>query len=188
MVPPADRDATEVSRRSFCAMSCAGLAAFLASCTDSSGVVTTGPLGDEPDAAPAQPGDPDAGTTDAAIGAPDASAGGPTCSGGQVDCGAAQAIAIGAPKKIAGTNIYVVRDAGGLFAVSSKCTHEGAQNSVTSGHFHCPRHNANFNFDGSIISGPVSRALAHYALCVLASGNVGVDTSKTVTAATRLPL
>ncbi|MCE9573251.1 MAG: Rieske (2Fe-2S) protein [Deltaproteobacteria bacterium] len=152
-------------------------------------MITTGPLGDEPDATPVQPGDPDARpSVDARIGAPDAGSAGPACTGGQVDCGAASAIAIGTPKRISGTNVYIVRDAGGLFAVSSKCTHEGAQNNVTSGHFHCPRHSANFNFDGSIISGPVSRALAHYALCVLANGNVGVDTVTTVAATQRLAL
>jgi nitrite reductase/ring-hydroxylating ferredoxin subunit len=182
-----------LSRRDFCAIGigCTGLALFLASCTDGNGgVVSTGPLGDEPDAAPVQPGDPDArivAPADAHVSAPDAGTSGPVCTGSQVDCGGAPStFAIGTPKKISGINIYIVRDAQGLFAVSSKCTHQGAQNVVQSGEFYCPRHGATFKYDGTILGGPVSQPLAHYSMCILSNGHAGVDTAVTTAKTTRL--
>ncbi|HTJ42255.1 MAG TPA: Rieske 2Fe-2S domain-containing protein [Kofleriaceae bacterium] len=197
----------EISRREFCA-GCAGLV-LLASCAPSTAPpVATGPLGDSPDAPDqdppdasdpdARPGTPDAkpapdakpGTPDAkplpdAHPTPDANSG-PTCSSTPTDCGAPpSSFASGSPKLI-GSKFYVVRDSGGLYALSSKCTHEGATNNVSSGVFLCPRHGAKFTFDGDVISGPVFTGLVHYEMCLLANGNVGVNTSKTVSQSTRM--
>ncbi|HTJ40923.1 MAG TPA: Rieske (2Fe-2S) protein [Kofleriaceae bacterium] len=188
----------DISRRGFCALAgCVGLA--IAGCTDGDApVVATGPLGDHPDApeeppdAPpgspdARPGSPDArpGSPDAMMGTPDAG-GGPTCSGTATDVGAASSFTTNSPKLFSTPRFYVVRDAGGLYAVSSRCTHEGAQNGVSSGKFLCPRHGAQFTFNGDIISGPVFTGLVHYAMCILSNGNVGVMTSQTVSQSTRL--
>jgi nitrite reductase/ring-hydroxylating ferredoxin subunit len=202
----------EISRRDFCALAgCLGLA--VTGCADEDArAIATGPLGsDDPgdpiaDAAPddpdAPPGSPDARpkpdarpTIDAKPGTPDAppvpdampdAAPGPTCTGTATDVGKASAFTAGTPKLFSSGKFYVVRDAGGLYAVSSICTHEGATNGVSSGRFRCPRHGALFNFDGSIISGPVSVRLVHYAMCFLASGNLGVMTGQQVSSSTRL--
>lgn len=199
----------EFSRRDFCALAgCVGL--VVAGCKDGGvPVVQTGPLGDSPDApeadppdAPqdspdARPGDPDArpmpdakpGTPDAkpmpdAASPPDAG-GGPTCTGTATDCGPASSFVSGSPKKINST-FYVVRDSGGLYAVSAKCTHEGAVNNVSGGIFLCPRHGAEFTFNGDIISGPVFIGLVHYAMCIMSNGNVGVMSSQQVSQSQRL--
>ncbi len=183
----------ELSRRDFCALAgCAALA--IVGCTDGdAGVVQTGALGDTPDA-PDHPGDPDAkpGSPDAHLydakpGSPDAAPStGPACTGTATDCGAASVFVAGSPKIFSSGRFFVVRDSGGLYAVSSICTHEGATNGISSGHFRCPRHGATFTFNGDILGGPVSRGLVHYAMCIMSGGNVGVMTSQQVASTTRL--
>ena len=195
----------EISRREFCAFAgCLGLS--IAACTDGDAhPVGTGALGETPDApegepadAPAseidarpgdpdaRPGDPDAHPQpDAMPGTPDAS-GGPTCGANATDVGAASTFTTNTPTYFSTGSFFVVRDRGGLYALSSKCTHEGATVNAQSTQFYCPRHGAKFTFNGDIISGPVFNPLAHYAMCILSNGNVGVVTSQKVAASTRL--
>lgn len=202
----------ELSRRDFCALAgcAAGLAVGAGCAPGGPGVVQTGPLGAEPDAdrsdpdamdlpdarpgsPDAKPGSPDArpapdarpGSPDArpdAMSPPDASGG--TCTGGEVDVGAPSAITT-TPKRYS-QGFYVLRDSGGVYAVSSICTHAGATNGVSGGVFLCPRHGAQFTFNGDIISGPVSVGLDHYATCILGNGHVGVDPNTTVSQGARL--
>ncbi len=183
----------EISRRDFCALAgCVGLA--IGACTDGeTQPVETGPLGNEPDAPPDQPhpdaapGSPDAapGSPDAMLGSPDA-ASGATCSGSATDVGAPSSYTTNSPKYFSSGGFFVVRDSGGLYALSSRCTHEGATLSTQSGEFYCPRHGAQFTYNGDIISGPVFLPLTHYSMCILPNGNAGVQTSQTVSASTRL--
>ena len=171
-----------LSRRELFALAgCAGLAA-IAACTDgSAGGVQTGPLGDNggapdghepidaPSAIDAHQITQDAAPPDAAIG--------PACTGSATDVGTAATFVTGTPVYFASGRFFVVRDAGGLYALTARCTHEGVTCRVSSGEFLCPRHGAQFRFDGAIISGPVSQPLAHFAMCILANGNVGVTTT-----------
>lgn len=162
----------ELTRRDFCAFAagCAGL--VIAGCTDGTvGAIQTGPLGGA-DGGNHPPDDaqlpPDA--------APDASTA--TCMPGATDVGAPGSFAMNTPVFFSSpTKLFVVRDGGGLYALTALCTHEGATNAVSNGNFRCPRHNALFTLNGAIISGPVNKALKHYALCVLPNGNVGVTTT-----------
>ncbi|MCA9673734.1 MAG: Rieske (2Fe-2S) protein [Myxococcales bacterium] len=185
----------ELDRRSFCRAFAVGAAGAMAlsACAEDGDAVQTGPVGSEPpdqvgpDAG--DPNSPDAGhvtTPDAAPTPIDAAPSGPTCGTGAVDVGAPTSFASGTATLISASSVFIVRDAGGLYAVSSRCTHENATNGVSSGRFRCPRHGALFNFDGSIISGPVSQPLKHYALCTMSNGHVGVDKSQVVSTSTRL--
>jgi cytochrome b6-f complex iron-sulfur subunit len=81
---------------------------------------------------------------------------------------------------------FVVRDSGGLYALTSKCTHQGATLEAETSDFYCPRHGAEFNLDGTVTKGPASTNLPHYAMCLLSSGHAAVDTSMTVSQSTRL--
>jgi cytochrome b6-f complex iron-sulfur subunit len=170
----------ELSRRGFCAV--AGLT--LVGCTDGGlGAVQTGALGAGDDTAPPvdAPGTTatDGGTTsDASMGA--------VCTGSPIDVGAPSTFTANTPVYISNGKFFVVRDAGGLYALTSLCTHEGAICSVSSGKFRCPRHGALFTFAGAVVSGPVSKALVHYSMCTMANGHVGVNTSSIVPATTRL--
>lgn len=180
-----------LSRREFCSVAATGCA--LVACTAGDGGVVQigpvgGPLGDDdddvppPDANPNIP--PDAHPPiDASV--PDASTA-PMCSANVADVGDPSIFQLNTPVLFSSKNFFVVRDAGGLYALSSRCTHEQAQCGVSSGRFRCPRHGALFTFDGAIISGPVNRPLVHYPMCLMSSGHVGVDTSRTTTTTDRL--
>src|SRR4051812_48783339 len=175
------RGLVDISRRELCLGGCAAL--LVAACTDgTSGVIDTGPLGGghgiQPDAPQGHGGDGGTGNPDAGVAA--------TCGPTAIDVGAAAAFALNTPKYISTAKCFIVRDAGGLYAVSSLCTHEGATNGISGGNFRCPRHGALFTFNGSIISGPVSTGLKHFAMCTLAGGHVGVTAGAVVSQATRL--
>ena len=88
--------------------------------------------------------------------------------------------------EFSGGNFFVVRDAGGLYVVSARCTHEGATCTVQTNQFYCPRHAAKFDLNGGPVSGPVVTALSHFAMCTLANGRVGVIITMKVAKTDRL--
>lgn len=169
----------DITRRDmFMLAGCVGLA--IAGCTDGdTGAIETGPLGTGgnngtgPDAGNGSGTPPDAGTM-------------ATCGTGAIDVGAPSTFLTNKPIYNSTGRFFVVRDAGGLFAVTAVCTHEGAICAVSGSDYLCPRHGATFKFDGTIISGPVSVPLQHYSMCTLANGHVAVDKTKTVAKTVRL--
>ncbi len=180
-----------ISRREFCGgvATCLGIA-ILPGCIDGdTGVIETGPL-DGTHGSGSNNGAPDAGsitppsygsdvTGDAAPAA--------TCpTTGATDVGTPSTFMTSKPVYFNAGNFFVVRDAGGLYAVSARCTHEGATCVVQSAQFYCPRHAARFDLDGGPVSGPVFTALSHFAMCTLANGHVGVITSMKVAKTVRL--
>jgi cytochrome b6-f complex iron-sulfur subunit len=168
-----------ISRRDFVAFTATGCAGLvLSACTDgTSSVIHTGPLGggddDQTDAMP-----------DTSTMMPDASAA--ACVGAATDVGLASAFMMNMPMYFSTSKFFVVRDSGGLYALTARCTHEGATCVVSGGDFYCPRHGAQFTFNGAIVSGPVISPLVHYGMCTLSGGHVGVQTSMTVSPSTRL--
>ncbi|MCU1282534.1 MAG: qcrB 2, partial [bacterium] len=125
---------------------------------------------------------------DMAHGAPGDMAMSNSCTPGPTAAGTASSYTVGGTPKLFGSGskeFFVVRDAGGLFAVSAICTHSGCTNEVNGGQFYCPCHGATFAFDGSNPTSPAHSALKHYAMCVDASGNVTVNTGTTVPSTTR---
>ena len=109
-----------------------------------------------------------------------------TCGTGAVDVGAPSTFVTDKPIYFSSGGYFVNRDAGGIYAVSAKCTHEGAICTLITGEYRCPRHGALFKYDGTIVSGPVSTPLVHYSACLLANGHVGVDKTKVVAKTVRL--
>jgi Rieske Fe-S protein len=111
-----------------------------------------------------------------------------SCTPLTTSAGNASSYTVGGTPKMFGSGskeFFVVRDAGGLFAVSAICTHSGCTNVVSGGQFYCPCHGATFSFDGSNPTSPAHSALKHYAMCVDASGAVTVNASMSVPSATR---
>jgi nitrite reductase/ring-hydroxylating ferredoxin subunit len=190
----------ELSRREVCGGIAACLGLAFSGCMDGdTGVIQTGPLGTgndgdhSPDASTGGGGGGGGGSgtgSGTGSGSGSGSGGGTTgatCpSTGAVDVGAPSAFAMNTPKYFSSGGYFVVRDAGGLYALSSKCTHEGATNVVQNSQFYCPRHGAKFTYNGDIVSGPVVTGLVHYSMCTLANGNVGVVKTMTVAKTVRL--
>jgi nitrite reductase/ring-hydroxylating ferredoxin subunit len=172
----------DISRREFCAYTCLGLA--LPACLDGDrGAIQTGGLtGSDgnplPDARP--PGDGMMQGGDGGTGA--------TCTGTFFDVGAASSFVLSTPKMFGSPNyLIVVRDGGGLYAMTSKCTHQHVVvNPWDGSSFHCNAHGADFSITGSVIDGPTFTTLPHYAMCTIAGGHVGVETSMIVSATQRL--
>lgn len=178
-----------LSRREVCTAlaSCVGLA-FVASCTDGDlGAVQTGGLnGADGTETGIDAGSGSAVHHDAGVPPGDS---GPmaTCpSTGVTDVGTPGTFASNSPVYFSTGKFFVVRDSNGLYALTARCTHEGATTVVQSGDFYCPRHGAQFTFNGAVIGGPVVTGLVHYAMCTLANGHVGVITSQTVSSSQRL--
>ena len=112
----------------------------------------------------------------------------PSCTPGAINAGAASSYTVGGtPKyiKSGSAEIFVVRDANGLFAVSALCTHAGCTCEVQGSQYYCPCHGATFAFDGSQPTSPAHSSLPHYAMCVDASGNVTVNPNSSVPSTTR---
>ena len=111
-----------------------------------------------------------------------------SCTPTGTSAGTASSVTVGGTPKMYGSGskeFFIVRDSGGLFAVSAICTHSGCTNEVNGNQFFCPCHGATFALDGSNPTSPAHSALKHYAMCVDGSGNITVDTATTVASSTR---
>jgi len=177
----------ELSRRDFCGFAAASaLGLAVTGCTDgSAGAVQTGPLGGGnghgPDAGhPPTDGSMggDASSTDAASGV--------ACTSTPIDVGPASSFSLNMPVYHSTGKFFVVRDSGGFYALTAVCTHDGATCTTQGGDIYCPRHGAQFTYNGDIISGPVITGLVHFAMCNMSNGNLGVITSMTVSKSTRI--
>jgi Rieske Fe-S protein len=82
--------------------------------------------------------------------------------------------------------LFMVRDARGLYAVSALCTHQGCVVNHVGDLFECPCHDARYTLEGERISGPARFPLEHFRVCVDAQGKAFVDRSVTVDPATRV--
>ena len=78
--------------------------------------------------------------------------------------------------------VYIVRSAQGLWALSAVCTHLGCitQWKPEAGTIACPCHGSKFKEDGSKIEGPAPRPLPHLSMTLTADGELLVDKMETV--------
>jgi cytochrome b6-f complex iron-sulfur subunit len=90
-----------------------------------------------------------------------------------------------------GSGVVVGRDVGGLYAMSSICTHQGCGmnivGSAPKASLHCPCHGSNFSATGAVTNGPARAPLIHYELAVSASGDLAVCLNAIVASTTRTP-
>jgi cytochrome b6-f complex iron-sulfur subunit len=105
---------------------------------------------------------------------------------GALDVGPPSTFMMNMPVYFAMGFVFVVRDANGLYALTARCPHQGFTTIVEGNNFVCPRHGSEFSFTGALLTGPATQPLVHYAMCTLASGNVGVLASQTVSDSVRL--
>jgi len=80
----------------------------------------------------------------------------------------------------AGKQIWVVRDALGIYVLKSVCTHLGCTPNWLSAEnkFKCPCHGSGFRMNGMNFEGPAPRPLERYRVSVAEDGQLLVDTSK----------
>jgi Rieske Fe-S protein len=85
----------------------------------------------------------------------------------------------------AGRNVAIVRDAEGLYAVSTVCTHLGCIVKPTNQGFDCPCHGSRFAHDGAVVKGPAPAPLPWLTVSD-AGGSLIVDEGATVKPGTRI--
>jgi Rieske Fe-S protein len=162
-----------LSRREALVTMAAGAATAISACTNDVVNRVPGPV----DSGASNGGAEDGGAaTDSGAGA--------TCSGKNE--GALTSFPVGKWKKVNGA--IVGHDVNGLFAYTTVCTHQGCTIGApaSDGTTTCPCHGAMYDGNGSVIQGPASQPLEHFAVSVC-DGNVYVDSTMTVPADTRTP-
>jgi cytochrome b6-f complex iron-sulfur subunit len=78
----------------------------------------------------------------------------------------------------------VFRDAQGLYAISTICTHLGCTVAATAQGFACPCHGSRFDATGRVIGGPAPRALPWLELSRAADGQLVVFADNEVSSGT----
>ena len=91
--------------------------------------------------------------------------------------------------QLTGQSVILGRDAGGLFAMSSICTHAGCDmvsaGTISSSDVSCLCHGSVFDASGNPTAGPASTPLQHFAVTIAKDGTFSVNTGSTVSASTR---
>ena len=118
------------------------------------------------------------------------SGGSPPAPFGDVPAGNVSAFAVGAVQAVPGAPAIIARDAGGLYAMTSTCTHEGCDmktnGSISPAAIVCSCHDSRFDVTGKHISGPANTPLEHFEVTVDASGNITIRGANLVAATDRL--
>lgn len=83
---------------------------------------------------------------------------------------------------------WLLRDEGGLYALSAVCTHLGCTVAHNGPSFECPCHGSAFDLHGAVISGPAERPLAHVEVKRTPEGFLLLDTEITVPTSQRLKI
>jgi cytochrome b6-f complex iron-sulfur subunit len=94
-------------------------------------------------------------------------------------------LAEGEPYIPAGRSVALFRDAGGVYAISTICTHLGCIVKPAGGAFDCPCHGSRFANDGTVLKGPAPTALAWHKVTVNGDTCI-VDEDATVPPGTRV--
>jgi Rieske Fe-S protein len=99
--------------------------------------------------------------------------------GGKVTAGKVADLGSNALEAVSGAGVAIGRDAGGLYAVSLICTHQGCdmsfRGSVDKSGIFCDCHGASFDRYGAVTGGPANGPLEHYAVSVDAQGQITID-------------
>jgi len=109
-----------------------------------------------------------------------------------VSVGAVALFAAEGLHQIPGSSLLIGRDAQGLYARSSLCTHSGCNMNtkgklLANGGIHCNCHGSEFDLTGVVTRGPAAKALSAEAVAVGDDGNVYVDASTPVDPSFRVP-
>ena len=99
---------------------------------------------------------------------------------GFVDLGSIATLPVNALVTIPSHELLLGRDEGGVYAMTSRCTHRNcnmiANEGITPGNITvCGCHGSNFDPNGVPINGPASQPLAHFEVMVNEAIHVGVN-------------
>ncbi len=95
---------------------------------------------------------------------------------------------VGAETLFAEENFVVRRDAAGVYAIATACTHLGCAVARTSEGFTCPCHGSKFAANGRVLAGPAPRPLPWLEISRAADGQLVVYVDREVPAGTHFPV
>ncbi len=111
-------------------------------------------------------------------------------SSGPVSAGPVSQVPVGSLEFVPGGSVLLGRDAGGLYAMTSICTHEGCdisqEGEIQGAVIICHCHGARFDSAGSVLQGPARSPLRHFLVEVDASGEITIQQDTEVAADVRL--
>lgn len=96
-----------------------------------------------------------------------------------------ESLADGEPFVPRGRSAAIFRDGGGVYAISTICTHLGCVVRADAKGFHCPCHGSEFAPNGKVVKGPAPKALPWLAVKKSGDGEYMVDEDSFVSAETR---
>jgi Rieske Fe-S protein len=107
---------------------------------------------------------------------------------GLVPAGNTSTLSVGDITPVAGASVFIARDASGVYAMTTTCTHAGCDLSggVASDQITCPCHGSVFDANGNVLSGPAPSPLVHYAVAIDASGDITINGAQQVDASDRV--
>lgn len=98
---------------------------------------------------------------------------------------------VGSLKGLSGVPLAIGRDAGGVYALTTICTHQqcdmnGGDGSVDASGLRCNCHSSSFDVLGARRSGPANAPLRHFRVTADAAGALTIDAGEVVAADVRL--
>ena len=111
---------------------------------------------------------------------------------GDVSAGSTSAMSVGTIKPVPNAPAFIARDAKGLYAMTTTCTHQGcdlaSSGRVSGTEIQCACHGSVFDANGGVVNGPAQKPLEHFAVSVDASGEITVHGGQVVAADVRVAL
>jgi Rieske Fe-S protein len=110
----------------------------------------------------------------------------------EIPAGTASGVGLNTLTVVAAAPVAIGRDAGGIYAMTLVCTHQGCDiphsggGSVTFNRIHCGCHGSEFNGQGVVQLGPATRALDHLQVTADAAGALTIHGDQVVPASERL--
>jgi Rieske Fe-S protein len=109
-----------------------------------------------------------------------------------VSAGKTSDLAVGSIVPVGSAPVFLARDAKGLYAMTTTCTHAGcdmgSEGRIASGRITCRCHGSEFDANGAVLAGPAQSALVHFAVSVDSQGSITIHGGTTVGADTRVPV